>query len=98
MNKILGLARRAGKVVIGTNLTIKSLRNNKVKLILLANDASLNTKKMVYDKAKHYNCLVVESLDSNEISTSIGKSNIMVIGILDEGFSKKILSLKKGSE
>lgn len=96
MNKILGLAYRARKVVFGTESTINNLRTNKVKLILLANDASDNTKKKVYDKCKYYNVNVIELLNSKEMSNSIGKkSNIMVIGITDQGFSNLLLNQKK---
>lgn len=96
MNKILGLAKRANKVVLGTEITINSVRRNKVKLVLLATDASENTKKLVYDKTNYYNVKVLEELSSLELSSSLGKkNNIMVVGITDHGFSNLLLNQKK---
>jgi len=90
MIKNLGLAFRAGKVVSGTDTVIEKLRKKQLHLILLASDASDNTKKKINDKAKTYETKVIETYDSQTISISIGKSNIKVIGITDEGFSKII--------
>lgn len=98
MIKNLGLAFRAGKVVSGTDTVIEKLRKKQLYLILLASDASDNTKKKINDKAKTYETKVIETYDSQTISISIGKSNIKVIGITDEGFSKIIDWFGKESE
>lgn len=95
MIKILGLARRARKLITGTELTVKGVRTNRVKLVLLALDASDNTKKQIYDKCRTYNVDVIDIFSSDEISKSIGKKNIKVIGIIDEGFSKTLLNQAK---
>src|SRR5690554_7643261 len=95
MIKILGLARRAKKLIIGTELTVKGIRTNRVKLVLLALDASSNTKKQIYDKCRTYNVDVLDVFSSDEISKSIGKKNIKVVGIIDEGFSKILLNQAK---
>ena len=91
----IGLATRARKVTTGTDNTIKSVRKGKVKLVLLATNASENTKKLVNDKCKHYKVEVLEVLDSIELSNAAGKNNIMVVGITDIGFSNLILNQKR---
>lgn len=95
MTNLLGLALRARKTILGTNMTIEGVRSGSVKLVLLATDASDNTKKLVYDKCKTYHVEVVSILPSVDISNAVGKSNIMVLGIIDEGFSKLILDQKR---
>lgn len=95
MIKTLGLVRRARKLIVGTELTVKGVRTNRVKLVLLAIDASNNTKKQIYDKCKTYNVDVIDIFSSEEISNSIGKKNIKVIGIIDQGFSKALLNQAK---
>lgn len=95
MNNILGLATRARKLTIGTGITIDAVRKGKAKLVILANDASPNTKKLVNDKCFTYNVKVIENMPSNELSNAIGKGNIKVVGIIDEGFSKLILNQKR---
>lgn len=95
MINIIGLARRARKTTLGTNITIEGVRKQTVKVVILATDASDNTKKLVTDKCKTYHVEVVSQLPSNELSKAVGKGNIMVIGIIDEGFSKLILNQKR---
>lgn len=94
MNKILGLANRARKLTVGTEFTIKGVRNGKVKLVILASDASSNTQKLVNDKCGTYKVEIVMG-NSFEMSNAIGKNNIMVIGIIDKGFSDLILNQKR---
>ena len=46
MDKILlnlGLAKRAGQIVSGTDMVIEGLRNNSIYLVFLAKDTALNT-------------------------------------------------------
>jgi ribosomal protein L7Ae-like RNA K-turn-binding protein len=95
MINLLGLAARARKITSGTEITINGVRSKKVKLVLLATNASDNTKKLVYDKCKTYNTKVIELYDSIALSNAIGKNNIMVVGIIDIGFSNKMLKLEK---
>ncbi len=95
MNPNLGLAFRARKITVGTDLSIQALRNGQLFLILLATDASDATKKKVYDKSKTYQVEVIESLSSIEISQAIGKKDIKVIGITDRGFSQLLMNEKR---
>lgn len=95
MNHNLGLAYRARKVTVGTELTIQALRNGQVFLIYLATDASDLTKKKVYDKSKTYAVEVIEQLTSYEISESIGKKDIKVIGLTDRGFAQLLMHEKR---
>lgn len=94
----LGLANRARKVIIGTDLTVKGIRQNRVKLVLLAKDASNNTKKLINDKSNYYKVPVIDIYSSEVISKAIGNKNIKVVSINDEGFSKLLLKSKEGSD
>ncbi|MFA5692758.1 MAG: hypothetical protein WC907_03995 [Acholeplasmataceae bacterium] len=89
----LGLAYRANKIVLGTDLVINQM--SKLTLVLIANNANKNTVRKVLNKTKTYNVLVNDSYSINELSNAIGKHNIQVIGITDSGF--KNLLKKKGS-
>ena len=91
MNKVLnniGLCFKAGKLIHGTDSVILGIQTNKVKYIFLANDASLNTKKKITDKANYYSVEVNEEYTSLELSSAIGKNGRMVLGITDENFLK----------
>lgn len=87
---LLGIAFKAGKLVHGTDLTLSAVRQNKVKLLILASDASENTKKQVRDKAAFYQVEVMDIFPSDALSKAIGKRNRMVLGILDKGIADSI--------
>lgn len=93
MNKvnIIGLAYRAGKVIVGTDNVIKFMRNKKISLVLLANDASENTIKKITDKTTFYQMNIITKYNSETLSQAIGKSNVKVIAVADNGFSKLLL-------
>lgn len=96
MNKIynqLGLAYAAKKVVLGTDNIIENMRHNKIRLIILGSTASIATQKLVQDKAQTYGVkvlLVMEQKEKN-VSKSLGKNSVKVVGIKDAGFAKMML-------
>ncbi|MBF0714464.1 ribosomal L7Ae/L30e/S12e/Gadd45 family protein [Gemella sp. GH3] len=90
---LLGLMVRAGKVVTGEDLIIKSIREDKLNLLLIAIDCGKNTTKKLCDKAEYYNVKVLTCFTTEEISNAIGKNNRVAIGITDIGFSRKLVEI-----
>jgi ribosomal protein L7Ae-like RNA K-turn-binding protein len=90
---MLGLCRRAGAVIIGTDLVTKSLPSGKVKLVIYAENSSQNTEKKITDKCKFYGVNCVKAQDStDDFAHAIGKlSSVSVVGITDENFSKELV-------
>ena len=50
----LGLAMKAGKVVSGEFMTEKAIRDGMASLVIVAEDASANTKKKFKDSCSFY--------------------------------------------
>ncbi len=50
----LGLAMRAGKVKTGESVIVDRIKKGNLKLVIVANDASDNTAKLITDKCKSY--------------------------------------------
>lgn len=90
---LLGLAARARKIITGEQLVIKEIRSGKAKLVLIANDASHNSRKKIEDKCKYYNVEYYFFGDRYQLGHAIGKETRIAIAILDSGFAKKISSL-----
>ncbi len=92
---MLGLCRRAGKLITGTDLVTKSLPSKKTYLVIYSNDASQNTEKRITDKCKFYGVECVKAnFSSSEISDAIGKSGaICALGITDLNFASELKSL-----
>lgn len=89
---LLGLAKRAGKVVVGTDAVISKLQGNQLKLIFVASDSSLSTIDKLEKKAFYYNVKVIKSFSSMELSHCLGTLHNKVIGITDEGFARKMIN------
>ncbi|MFZ5966545.1 MAG: L7Ae/L30e/S12e/Gadd45 family ribosomal protein [Bacillota bacterium] len=86
----LGLAQRSGNLVSGEETCEISLKKNEVKLVIIASDASSNTKKKFLDMCKFRNIDIFTYSSKEKLSHAIGKVNRAVFGIKDEGFAKKI--------
>lgn len=90
---MIGLAQRAGKCSLGEETIVKSIRNKKAKLVLLASDTGLQTRKKITDKCKTYEVPFAIVDDRETLSNAIGKSQRVAVAIVDTGFATKIKSL-----
>ena len=94
-NKLLGmigLARKAGEITVGSDLVCLDMKSGKAKLIILANDASDNTKKKIISKSNFYKVRCLQpDLSGDEISKAVGKGNtVAAIAVRDKSFSSAI--------
>lgn len=87
----LGLSKRAGKLVQGTDAVLKNLRSKQTHLMFVANDASIATIEKVTKKGMFYNIPVIKNYSTDELSRAVGEENLKVIAINDIGFTKAIL-------
>lgn len=92
---MLGLAMKAGKVVIGTEQVIAFLQKKRVKLVLLSSSSSDGTKKKISSKCEFYNVRLKElPIQTDELGSLLGKTYTpAVVGITDENFSNTIIKL-----
>jgi ribosomal protein L7Ae-like RNA K-turn-binding protein len=92
-NKIysfLGLARKAGKVVSGDESCGKAIRAGESDLVIIAGDASDNTKKRFTDAGK-FNGVAVKIFGKKyDIGKFVGKDIRAVVCIQDAGFAAKL--------
>ena len=51
---MLGLANRAGRLIKGEQMVLDAIRSGKARIVLVAEDASDNTKKLFSDKCSYY--------------------------------------------
>ena len=93
IHSYIGLAMRAGKVVSGDDTTLKELKKGKLSLIIVAEDASDNTKKLFKDKSSYRKINQIFFSTKVELGLSIGKSPRAVIGIKDKNLSQNIIEL-----
>ncbi len=88
---LIGIAKRAGKVVSGEFSTEKAIKEKKAKLVIVAEDASDNTKKLFTNKTNFYKVPLVFYGDKDSLGHGIGCEMRTSIGILDEGLANAII-------
>ena len=86
--KLLGLVYRANKMVLGEEV-LNQIKN--VKLIFIASDISEKSRQRYLKKCSYYNIEYIDCLSGEQLSNALGKNNIKVIGITDNGFKKSLL-------
>ena len=92
---LLGLATKAGKIASGEFSTEKSVKSGKGFLVLVAADASENTKKKFRDMCKFYKVPMIVYGDKDTLGHAMGKEFRASLAILDEGFAKEIMKQMK---
>lgn len=97
MNKLLnmlGLARRAGKISQGAFICGKTIKSGMAQLVILAEDASDNTKKSIKNSCDFYNAKLIEYSQMSELGHAVGASAPRsVISINDKNFAKAIMDI-----
>ena len=72
----IGLGKKAGKIVFGTDAVCDAIREGKMLLVLIASDASENSKKRITNCASYYKVKTEtpDGLTTATLGTSIGRS------------------------
>lgn len=94
----LGFAHRAGKTLTGAAACEAGLKRGKVRLLLLAEGISPQSrKKFIYMCGKNnVDVLTVSGYD--RLGHSIGRRGIMVVGITDKAFADTIKEYFDGGQ
>lgn len=95
---LLGLCAKSGNIVCGTDACLEDMKKNRVKLLIVAEDASDRTKRNFEFMCKNLNIPICILGDIENLSKAIGKKNKAVIGIKGESFAKEILKITNGGD
>ena len=98
---MLGLAMRAGKVIVGTEQICIALSKGKIRLALVSVTASDATKKKLRFKCEYYGTRLIEiDIDTEELGRLLGKTYTpAAIAITDDNFARTVAGIidSKGS-
>ena len=92
---LLSMAQRANKIVSGGFAVEKELAGKKAKLLIVAEDASEETKKSYTNMALRYKIPMYHVLTKEELGECLGKNFRASAVLLDAGFSKALKKLIK---
>lgn len=87
---LLGLAKKAGKLVSGGALVEKVVKEGKACLVIVAEDASSNTKKKLQNMCAYYHVPIYFYSDRDKLGHCIGKEYRSSIALTDKGFGNTI--------
>ena len=92
---MLGLSRKAGKLVFGTERIIECIKIQKVNIVLLALDVSANSRKRIENCCKYYKVEYYDlSMTMDKLSHFIGQvSAVSAVAITDKSFTAAILNI-----
>ena len=94
--RLLGLAAKAGKLIVGTELVCTALSRggeHAPRLVAEACDASANTHKRVTDRCAYYGVRAVRlTATAAELAHAVGKREavVAVVGVTDEHLAAAI--------
>ena len=89
---MLGLAKKAGRIISGTDMVCEAVRTGKAKHIYIAGDASRNTNKRLINCCTYYEVPYSIILPcGTELAHAIGKTgNVAAAAVTDIGFTMAI--------
>lgn len=87
---LLSLATKAGKIASGEFCTEREVKAGRAALVIVAGDASGNTKKKFRNMCDFYEVPIYFYEDKDTLGHAMGKQFRASLAILDEGFAKGI--------
>lgn len=88
---MIGLARRAGKLSMGHDMVLESVKKHKARLIIFCSDASPRLINE-FEKKSSRVPIIKSDITMDEVHFSVGK-RVGVMTVDDENFSKRLIEL-----
>lgn len=88
---LLGIATKAGSVLSGEFQTEKSVKEGKAYLVIVAGDASDNTKKKFADMCSYYEVPFYTYANREQLGHCIGKEFRASLAVTNEGLAKSLM-------
>lgn len=87
---MISMATKAGKTASGEFCTEREVKSGAAALVIVAGDASDNTKKKFKNMCDYYHVPICFYRDKDTLGHAMGKEFRASLAILDEGFAKGI--------
>lgn len=89
----LGLATKAGKLISGDETCERAVKAGKVRLVIVTEDASGNTRKKFMDMCSYRNVAIRCFGKKEKLGRHIGKSVRSVVAVIDGSFAEHLLEM-----
>lgn len=88
---LVSLATKAGKTASGEFCTEKEVKTGMAELVIVAEDASDNTKKKFKNMCNFYEVPIYFYGDNDTLGHAMGKEFRAMVAVTDAGFAKGIV-------
>lgn len=95
---MLGLAKRAGKLICGSDAVEKAARKGQIRLLILSGDAGPNTTGRLEQVGRVTETPLLTFGDRQTLGHWTGKEERVVVGLTDQGFADRIMALAKADQ
>ncbi len=96
--QMIGLCRRAGKVVSGETAVEHCIMRNEAKMLILTRDAATRSREKYMRLAREKNIPVICCFTKSELGDLLGKAPRTVAAITDEQMARGIAGTKERGE
>lgn len=93
----MGLAQKAGKLFSGTDSSERAVKSGRAKLVIVAEDASRNTRKKFEDMCRYHGAAMRVFGMKELLGRYAGKDERSVIAIAEQGFAKRLIEMIDGT-
>ncbi len=91
--RLLGLAARAGAIVPGTERVREAARGRRLRLVLIAADASANAKEKLLPLLDRRGIEYVVAASRDALGAAVGRSPLSAVGVTDAAFADRLKAL-----
>ena len=88
---LLGIAMKGRNLVSGEFQTLEAIKKGSAMLVIIAEDASDNTKKLFSDKCRFYQIPVFQYGNREELGKAVGKDLRSSVGVCDAGLADAVI-------
>ena len=89
----VGFAKKSGKIALGAEQVIKTVRQGSARVVIASSDSSDRTKKQIYDKcASHGAPVAPVDVTGDELASALGsRMTVSAVSVTDAGLAHAIL-------
>ena len=90
---MIGMGKRANLVRVGDYVCTESIQKNTSSLIIVAEDASQNTRKKFTQKCEFYQVKCIVIGEKTNLGNAVGKEAAATLTVNDEKFAAQLIKI-----
>jgi ribosomal protein L7Ae-like RNA K-turn-binding protein len=96
VKNLLGLAKKAGFLLVGMEKVRRGLEDKKTKFLIIANDAGLHSRWETAVLAERSSIPYHFYSDKKTLGAVLGQTSLAIIGVTDENMAREIRRILEG--